>query len=112
MAQAIVTKEKDEFKAQKLFGGAFELILPERMIDLSNFRQIPDHQEVWTDASVDQSVIVEILERADTKDENAAKYHFMDISEANSSTDTKIKHQTQILTKEELPIAYVFCFLS
>ena len=92
---------------QKLFGGAFEITLPKRMIDLSNFRQIPDHQEVWTDASADQSIIVEILERANASDENAAKYHFLDISETNESIETKIMHQTEIFTKKQLSLVYV-----
>jgi Ran-interacting Mog1 protein len=44
-----------------LFGGAARVMLPARMEDVSDFRPVPDHQEVYTDASADQSVIVEIL---------------------------------------------------
>jgi len=29
-----------------LFGGAVEMAIPRRMVDISDFRQIPDNQEV------------------------------------------------------------------
>ena len=46
-----------------LFGGAISADLPSRYVDVSDFRPIPDNQEVWADASRDESVVVEILER-------------------------------------------------
>jgi Ran-interacting Mog1 protein len=55
----------EEFsKAVALFGGAANFALPDRMRDVSDFRPVPDHQEVFTDASVDQSVIIDILVRS------------------------------------------------
>ena len=73
-----------------LFGGALSIHLPKRYIDLSNFRQIPDHQEVYSDANKDESIIIEILERVNISDNKAIKYHFNDISQVNESTQTKI----------------------
>jgi hypothetical protein len=32
--------------ASPLFGGAVEMAIPQRMVDISDFRQIPDNQEV------------------------------------------------------------------
>jgi hypothetical protein len=47
----------------ELFGGAIRIAsLPSRFKDLSDFRQVPDHQEVFSDPESDQTVIVEINE--------------------------------------------------
>lgn len=36
----------DNLVRRELFGGAIDLNFPERFVDISNFRQVPDHQEV------------------------------------------------------------------
>ena len=71
-----------------LFGSAIEIALPARFEDVSDYRPVPDHQEVrqtnqpalqvcftkglcsfdlnlqvWTDAGLDQSLLVEIVVR-------------------------------------------------
>ncbi|CAC9490167.1 putative Ran-binding protein [Leishmania infantum JPCM5] len=46
-----------------LYGGAMRISLPQTMIDVSDFRQVPDNQEVYTDADTGASVIVELLRR-------------------------------------------------
>ena len=48
---------------RELFGGAITVDLPTRMVDVSDFRPVPDNQEVWTDADRDESIILELLER-------------------------------------------------
>jgi Ran-interacting Mog1 protein len=47
----------------QVFGGMASIDLPARMTDISDFRPVPDHQEIYTDANSDQSVIIEILVR-------------------------------------------------
>jgi hypothetical protein len=45
----------------ELFGGALKIAqFPLRFQDLSNFRQVPDHQEIFSDPYSDQTIIVEI----------------------------------------------------
>lgn len=84
-------KQKEIFCVQKLFGGAFEISLPKRFIDLSNFRLVPDHQEVWSDPHSDQSIIIELVEMvSNLKGEKAVKYHYNDIAETSNSLETKI----------------------
>jgi hypothetical protein len=51
---ALVTRE--------LYGGAIKLNLPTSYDDVSNFRQVPDHQEVWVDRDSNTSLIVELLD--------------------------------------------------
>ncbi|KAK9802854.1 hypothetical protein WJX73_008833 [Symbiochloris irregularis] len=72
-----------------LFGGAIELELPERFEDISSYRDVPDNQEVFTDGDLDQSVIVEILERAPVDDAESAEFLFRDYaSEGEASSCT------------------------
>merc|ERR1712039_808304 len=86
-------QEENAFVMRKLYGGAFEIGLPQRFVDLSSFRLVPDHQEVWSDAHSDQSIIIELVEPPRVKDQTdveAIQYHFNDIAETNNSVQTKI----------------------
>ncbi|KAK9473990.1 uncharacterized protein V1510DRAFT_362206 [Dipodascopsis tothii] len=53
----------------ELFGGAIRTSLPAGFLDASDFRQIPDNQEVYVDPqsseAEDNSMIVELVERLD-----------------------------------------------
>ena len=76
-----------------LFGGAITTELPERYVDVSDFRPVPDNQEVWTDASKDESVVVEIVERVavgPSDDEGAAAWFFRDLAEVNGASASEI----------------------
>lgn len=53
----------ESVRTVQLFGGMASMSLPPRMADVSDFRPVPDHQEIYTDANSDQSVIIEILVR-------------------------------------------------
>ena len=95
---------------RELFGGAITVDLPTRMVDVSDFRPVPDNQEVWTDADRDESVIVELLERVDvgpSDAEGAAAWFFRDLAAVNdASVESGLSHisRTVVLTgKEDLP---------
>lgn len=47
--------------AKALFGGAISIMLPTRLADVSDFRPVPDNQEVLADGATDQSIVVEIM---------------------------------------------------
>jgi hypothetical protein len=85
-----------------LFGGAIQAFLPDGAIDASSIRLVPNNQEVFMHAESDQSIIVEILERVDeVSDENAIKYHFDALAEANDAQNL----QDHIVDKiESIPI--------
>ena len=86
-------RDQEELVPRELFGGALALGIPARFVDVSNFRPVPDNQEVqisscerfiiryqrskcshllcsglasqvFTYASVDQSFVVEVLVRS------------------------------------------------
>ncbi|KAL8989491.1 MAG: hypothetical protein Q9177_001630 [Variospora cf. flavescens] len=81
-----------EFKPIVLFGGAITADFPNGYLDVSNIREVPDHQEIYLDASGFSSVIIEIAERVTQPptDEEALKFHFEDIVDDNDTS--KIWH--------------------
>lgn len=72
------------YSERSLFGGAIVCDVPTSWRDVSDVRQVPDHQEVWQDATEDGAMlVVEILERQDVDDANAACFFFDDLAESN-----------------------------
>ncbi|KAL8675405.1 MAG: hypothetical protein Q9168_000236 [Polycauliona sp. 1 TL-2023] len=69
------------WKPTDLFGGAITATFPASYADVSNIREVPDHQEIYLDASGFSSVIIEIAERVSHPpgDQEALKFHFEDI---------------------------------
>jgi hypothetical protein len=68
-----------------LFGGAItcQLTPDEDWRDVSDIRQVPDHQECWQDIE-GRLLVVEILDRqSSVTDEQAAAYFFQDLAESN-----------------------------
>ncbi|KAI8099784.1 uncharacterized protein BX664DRAFT_322111 [Halteromyces radiatus] len=76
---------------QPLFGGSIYTIIKSSYIDASNLRQVPDNQEVFLDMRTNQSLIIELLEKVEHLNEEAAKFHFEQIAEHNNATSYSIK---------------------
>ncbi|KAK3622877.1 hypothetical protein LTR56_021910 [Elasticomyces elasticus] len=63
-----------------LYGGAITCLLPSNFADVSDLRQVPDHQEVYLDKDGYTSIVVDILERVEKEnDQEALKYHLKDL---------------------------------
>ncbi|KAF2237459.1 Mog1p/PsbP-like protein [Viridothelium virens] len=81
-------------KTVELFGGAITADYPNTFIDVSDLRQVPDHQEVYIDANGLTSIIVDILERQPSEmcsdDEEVAINHLKDITNDHDLMHTKI----------------------
>jgi hypothetical protein len=96
---------------RQLFGGALVASVPARFDDVrcaalknvannivlifyyfsSDFRQVPDNQEVFSDPARDQSVIIELLQYEPTiSDDQIAQYHFKEIAAANACPVSEI----------------------
>ncbi|OVF09807.1 putative Ran GTPase-binding protein [Clavispora lusitaniae] len=73
----------------QLYGGAISAVLPEGVIDVSDFRQIPDTQEVFLlekPTGLDQSIIIDLLEKVDASDlAQVIAVHLDDILEGPAS---------------------------
>lgn len=102
----------EDTQLHKLFGGAIELEFPQRLVDVSDFRPVPDNQEVFADSAQDQSLIVEILEyQGHVEDAAVTQHMFKDLAEQNDAIDSTfdgalpsedwsppdIKHATTVL---------------
>eukprot|EP00922_Rhytidocystis_sp_ex-Travisia-forbesii_P029582 GHVS01043270.1.p1 GENE.GHVS01043270.1~~GHVS01043270.1.p1 ORF type:complete len:199 (+),score=26.48 GHVS01043270.1:58-654(+) len=74
-----------------LFGGALECSAPSHLLDVSQFRDVPDHQEAFADETGDLSLIVEIDQRQSNVDDQHIGRHFWnDLAEANKSTANSV----------------------
>ncbi len=72
---------------KELFGGAIVSKLPETFVDVSQFREIPDHQEVFVDNDSDASLIIELLDYdTELSDDHAIRQYFDDLAKDNEST--------------------------
>lgn len=94
------------FTQRPLFGGAMTCDIPTTWRDVSDVRQVPDHQECWqqvtnadgggttgstTNAAgtnEDALLVIEILQRQDhVTDTKAAEFFFTDLAESNGITN-------------------------
>ncbi|XWS69728.1 hypothetical protein CRYUN_Cryun04dG0204100 [Craigia yunnanensis] len=68
----------DLLSGRPLFGGAISTAFPLRFQDVSNIRQVPDHQEVFVDPSRDESLIFELLDyKHEVGDDGSAAVWFL-----------------------------------
>ncbi|CAI5460164.1 unnamed protein product [Closterium sp. Yama58-4] len=59
-----------------IFNNWYALQLP----DISNFREVPNNQEVFADASRDESIVIELLEmKADVADADSSRWFLEDL---------------------------------
>eukprot|EP00752_Nemacystus_decipiens_P003955 g3621.t1 len=80
---------------RKLFGGAMECLLPSAYVDVSDIRQVPDHQEAFVSREDGVSVVIEVLSfeteiptDPDGKDSGgaSARHFFDDLASANGAS--------------------------
>lgn len=106
-----------DLEQKQLFGGAITFSIPNRFVDVSDFRQVPgtattffhwliqlDNQEVFTDIDVEQTIIIELLEQvSDVSDvREAAAFHFQEMASLNESTRQEIQ-VTEALGEMDMP---------
>ncbi|KAL2904520.1 putative ran guanine nucleotide release factor [Bienertia sinuspersici] len=71
---------EDACAERLLYGGAISMTLPVRFQDLSNVREVPDHQEAFADPSRDESLIIELLDlKQDVADGASALWFLQDL---------------------------------
>ncbi|KAI9790844.1 MAG: hypothetical protein M1833_001758 [Piccolia ochrophora] len=90
------------FNRAALFGGAMTVELPTGFADVSDIRQVPDHQEVYLDKDGFTSIIFDINERVTTTntDADALQFHLGDIVEGSEGLKTWFSDST---TLKQLP---------
>ncbi|KAK9832673.1 hypothetical protein WJX84_011268 [Apatococcus fuscideae] len=75
---------------RKLFGGAIESAFPARLEDVSCLRPVPDSQEMFTDAELDQTLIVEIMEHQQLPPRKAAETFFADMADLDGAVTSTV----------------------
>jgi Ran-interacting Mog1 protein len=68
----------------------------------SNFRSVPDNQEVFVSNLSELSLIVDILERVDAPDSEAAEFHF-DALAADNEVDEDDDDDSRVFSTRSLP---------
>ncbi|KAL4457492.1 hypothetical protein ABPG75_012357 [Micractinium tetrahymenae] len=101
----------DALVERPLYGGAAQLAFPQRFADISDFRPVPDHQEVFADASLDQSLVIEIVEHQPVPDGEAAAHFFQDQAQHNEAAHAQID-EVQVLSAADMPGLPPECFKS
>ncbi|CAG9465876.1 unnamed protein product [Pedinophyceae sp. YPF-701] len=79
-----------ELVQRELYGGAISLRIPSVFVDVSDFRPVPDHQEVWADGATDRSLVVEVVEHAAVPDSDAPEFYWKDACAGNDATNNNL----------------------
>ncbi|TKY69695.1 ran guanine nucleotide release factor [Spatholobus suberectus] len=81
-----------------LFGGKISSTFPNRFQDVSNIREVPDHQEVFADPSRDESLIFELLElKPDVADNGSATWFLQDLASEQDAEGSVVLEQSGVL---------------
>lgn len=81
---------KGDVKTCELYGGAITTEMGSSFRDVSFFRQVPDHQEVYVDDNTDTNLIIEINQMQEVSDAEACRYFFTDLAEAGNAQSTAV----------------------
>lgn len=73
-----------------LYGGAIEAHFPSRFVDVSNFRPVPDNQEVFQDADKDQNIIFEVVQQSEVQDAEASEFFWKDLAKSNDAVEYRL----------------------
>ncbi|XP_019181703.1 PREDICTED: probable ran guanine nucleotide release factor [Ipomoea nil] len=88
----------DMYSERPLFGGAIASTFPVRFQDVSNVRQVPDHQEVFVDPARDESLIFELLElKQDVADNGSATWFLQDLANEQDAEGTMVIEQSGVV---------------
>ncbi|KAG8366335.1 hypothetical protein BUALT_Bualt17G0069200 [Buddleja alternifolia] len=94
---------EDLCSQRPLFGGAITSTFPLRFEDVSNTRQVPDHQEVFVDPNRDESLIFELLDlKADVADQGSATWFLQDLANEQDAEGTTVLEQSGVFEADGL----------
>ncbi|KNA14416.1 hypothetical protein SOVF_107800 [Spinacia oleracea] len=89
---------EDACSEHPLFGVAISMTFPLRFQDLSNVREVPDHQEAFVDPSRDESLFVELLEfKKEVADEGSAVWFLQDLAREQDAEGGMLIEQSGVL---------------
>uniref|UniRef100_A0A0D6R9L2 Ran guanine nucleotide release factor n=1 Tax=Araucaria cunninghamii TaxID=56994 RepID=A0A0D6R9L2_ARACU len=87
-----------------LFGGSISCTFPQRFQDLSNIREVPDHQEAFADPNRDESLIIELLDlKQDVADDQSALWFLKDLASEQDSAGDPVVESVSALSPADVP---------
>lgn len=90
--------DKNNLVKKDIYGGIYSISIPDNFMDLRQFCNVPNHQEVFMDPVNDLSIIIDINEKASIANENISKFY----SEQNVIDNEASNHN--IIETETVPI--------
>ncbi|CAK9183745.1 unnamed protein product [Ilex paraguariensis] len=94
---------EDQCAERALFGGAIASTFPLRFQDVSDIRQVPDHQEAFVDPARDESLIIEILDlKLDVADNGSATWFLQDLATEQDAEGRTLIEQSGVFEAEGL----------
>lgn len=88
---------------RELFGGAMSWTMPYGFLDVSDFRQVPDNQEVFTHDGTGVCIIIELLARQPVDNVDCGEFFFNDLASSNDSKRTVITSPQAPLDSRAIP---------
>ena len=79
-----------------LYGGALSVSLPARFEDVSHFRPVPDHQEVFADTATDQSLVVEVNQPLPCPNSQAGAEHMQELAAVSGASSSTVLSSTAL----------------
>ncbi|KAH9330121.1 hypothetical protein KI387_002229, partial [Taxus chinensis] len=72
--------------------------------DLSNIREVPDHQEAFADPNRDESLIIELLDlKQDVEDNQSALWFLQDLANEQDSSGDLVLESVSAVAPSEVP---------
>ena len=85
------------YASRDLYGGAVAVALPKDLIDVSDLRQVPDHQEVFLSPTNLTSITFEINQYVEKQNDTAAMhFHFEDVIADSDRVAQKLDEPTKV----------------
>ncbi|XP_034699376.1 ran guanine nucleotide release factor isoform X2 [Vitis riparia] len=89
---------EDYYSERPLFGGAIVSTFPRRFQDLSDIRQVPDHQEAFVDPTRDESLVFELLDlKQDVADDGSAVWFLQDLATEQDAEGFTVIEQSGVV---------------
>ncbi|CAL5443921.1 unnamed protein product [Camellia sinensis] len=77
--------------------------IPSSISDVSNIRQVPDHQEVFADPARDESLIFELLDlKLEVADNGSATWFLQDLAREQDAEEVMIIEQSAVIEADGL----------
>lgn len=87
---------------KELYGGAIVAAIPNGFVDASMFREIPDTQEVYVSQSVDDSLVIDLMEAVQGSNiDDIVNIHLNEIAEINNVAN----HEYSRIFSKEVPVS-------